>query len=144
MHKTHVINLAKQIYDRYHTSDPFKLASEIDCKIIYKEMPEKLRGFTLKNFRINIVYLNENLSEVDKRNTLLHELGHIFCGHDENRIFTSLMTNQVVSKLENEADLFLVSILLNAIDNDEIKNYSVKQLSCRLGVQEDKIRLYFF
>lgn len=144
MQKKEIIDIANKIYRKFNTANPFKIAREMGYTIIFSDMPSKLKGYTLKIQRINLIYLNENLSENETRNTLLHELGHIFCKHDENRIFTSLNTHQVVSKLENEADLFFVSMLINTLEEDEIKRYDLKQLSYLLGVDEIKLKLYFF
>lgn len=144
MQREDIIKLANKTFKKFNTVDPFKIASEIDCKIIYRDMPKKIKGYTLKNFRINIIYLNENLDDNELRNTLLHELGHIFCKHDENRIFTSLKTRFVTAKLENEADLFSVAMLLNTLDKEDLEKYTSKQLSYKLGIEEIKLDLYFF
>lgn len=143
MQKKEIINLANEIYKKFNTADPFKIIENIDCSVIYKDMPKKIRGFTLKNFRINLIYINTCLNEIEMRNTLLHELGHIFCGHDGNRIFTSLKTHFVTAKLENEADLFYVAILMNLLEKEEIEGYSLEQISNRLGIEKDKLQLYF-
>ncbi|MBU5669577.1 ImmA/IrrE family metallo-endopeptidase [Peptoniphilus sp. MSJ-1] len=107
-------------------------------------MPAKIKGYTLKIYRSNLIYINENLNEIETRNTILHELGHIFCKHDENRIFTSLKTHQVTSKLENQADLFTVAMLINALEEEELERYNLKQLSYMLGISEELLKLYFF
>ncbi|MCC8097723.1 MAG: ImmA/IrrE family metallo-endopeptidase [Eubacterium sp.] len=38
-------------------------------------------GFTYVSGRYRLVFINENLSEEEKRIVLIHELGHIYCGH---------------------------------------------------------------
>ena len=144
MQKEEIIILANQTYKKFNTVDPFKIAYYLDYIVIFKDMPPKIRGYTLRKFRINIIYLNENLNDADIRNTLLHELGHIFCKHDENRIFTSLKTRFVTAKLENEADLFSVAMLLNTLDKEDLEKYTLKQISYKLGIEESKMKLYFF
>ncbi|WP_343221680.1 ImmA/IrrE family metallo-endopeptidase [Peptoniphilus ovalis] len=144
MQKKEIINLAKKIYNKYNTTDPLKIAFNIGCTVIYSNMPAKIKGYTLKIYRSNLIYINENLNEIETRNTILHELGHIFCKHDENRIFTSLKTHQVTSKLENQADLFTVAMLINALEEEELERYNLKQLSYMLGISEELLKLYFF
>ena len=39
------------------------------------------RGFTYADSNYRIVFVNEDLSEEEKRIVLAHETGHIFCGH---------------------------------------------------------------
>lgn len=143
MIKKEVIELANKIYKKFNTANPFNIADEIGFNVIYKDMPKKIKGYTLKQFRINLIFINENLTDIEKRNTLLHELGHIFCKHDTNRIFTSLKTDFVINKLENEADLFMVAMLLNGLDKDYLKSFSLEQISSLLGVDKHKVELFF-
>lgn len=59
-------------------------------------------GFTFANRNHRIIFLNEDLSQDEQRLVLLHEQGHIFCGHMEER---PIMGREVFH--EQEANSFL-------------------------------------
>lgn len=70
-------------------------------------------------------------------------MGHIICGHDENVIFTSRYTLQVTNKHENEANLFAVALLINTIEEEDIKHLTINQLSKATNIKEDYLYLFF-
>ncbi|MCC8014273.1 MAG: ImmA/IrrE family metallo-endopeptidase [Eubacterium sp.] len=41
----------------------------------------RTNGFTYTSDKYRLVFINENLSDEEKQIVLLHELGHIYCGH---------------------------------------------------------------
>ncbi len=41
----------------------------------------RTNGFTYASDKYRLVFINENLSDEEKQIILLHELGHIYCGH---------------------------------------------------------------
>lgn len=144
MEKEKIKKLAIKIYKKYGTTDPFIIARAKDYVVKKLDMPSRMKGYTFSLNRIKFIYINSNLTEQEQKITCLHELGHIFCKHDTNRIFTSLNTYFIANKLENEADLFMVTMLLNSLEDEDIKKCSLNQLSSQLGVNTSILRLYFF
>ncbi|WP_138158741.1 ImmA/IrrE family metallo-endopeptidase [Peptoniphilus catoniae] len=143
MEKEKIKKLAIKIYKKYGTTDPFIIARAKDYVVKKLDMPSRMKGYTFSLNRIKFIYINSNLTEQEQKITCLHELGHIFCKHDTNRIFTSLNTYFIANKLENEADLFMVAMLLNGLDKDCLKSFSIQQISNLLGVDKHKIELFF-
>ncbi len=60
-------------------------------------------GFTFANRNHRIIFLNEDLSQDEQRLVLLHEQGHIFCGHMEE---LPIMGREVFHEQEANAFLF--------------------------------------
>lgn len=134
---------AKAIFNQCGTADPFKIANFKDYVVVKKEMPLELKGFTLKKFRIPVIYINSLYDESEQEFTCLHEIGHIVCGHDDNAIFLMNNTTQVVSKYENEADDFACALKLLSFDREEIERLSLEQISSLAGIDK-MVLLNFF
>lgn len=66
----------------------------------------KTRAFTYADDKYRLVFVNEDLSEEEKLNVLLHEEGHIFCEHLSKR---EIIGEDV--KQELEANLFASTVL---------------------------------
>lgn len=134
---------AKKIYKTYGTINPFVICKEKDFVVKKIDMPPRLKGYTTTKNRIRFIYINNSLSEEEQKFTCAHELGHIICGHDENVIFTSRYTLQVTNKHENEANLFAVALLINNIEEEDIKHLTINQLSKAINIKEDYLYLFF-
>lgn len=64
------------------------------------------KGFTYADCNHRLVFLHEDLSIEEKRNVLLHEEGHIFCGHIEEKTYIGRDVQQ-----EMEANAFSYCLL---------------------------------
>ena len=102
--------LADKISKRHNTRDPFQIARDLGFIIVYAPLME-VRGFQQRILRRNLIYINEDLDETQKRLVCAHELGHYFLHRGSNRIFMDRSTNFVAQKTENEAHKFSVDLI---------------------------------
>ncbi|WP_322622292.1 ImmA/IrrE family metallo-endopeptidase [Aedoeadaptatus coxii] len=134
---------AKNLFNQCGTADPFKIADYKDYVVVKKEMPLKLKGFTLKKFRIPIIYINSLYDESEQEFTCLHEIGHIVCGHEDNAIFLLNNTTQVVNKYENEADDFACAMKLLSLDYDSLPEIDSEKLESITGIKRTTLLNFF-
>ena len=77
---------ANSLIRKFGTTDPFKIAENLDYIVV--ELPLKgVRGFHQYIKRNHIIYIDDSLSEEDRRWVCAHELGHIFLHPHLNKMF---------------------------------------------------------
>lgn len=77
--------------------------------IIYKKLPNSVRGYVFYYKNINCIIINKNISHYKKKKTLLHELAHIELNQlcqSNNDLFAFCIENY-----EDEADEYIKKIL---------------------------------
>lgn len=79
---------AKNLVERYDTSDPYRLAKELNCIVYFVDLPPTVNGFWKRALRKRTIAISENLPKWQQAAVLCHELGHIVC-HSEYTAFTS-------------------------------------------------------
>ncbi|HEY3362150.1 MAG TPA: ImmA/IrrE family metallo-endopeptidase [Methanosarcina sp.] len=70
--KRRVRNLVK----KYHTRNPYELASYLKIEIVLTPMPPHLHGFYDRVLRKKFIVINSELEPYRQRQTCAHELGH--------------------------------------------------------------------
>jgi len=100
-----------------------------------------LNGFYTINFRIKTIYLNEKLNTQQRKISCAHELGHIILRHHMNKLFLSNNTFIVTNKFEIQADKFTVELLVPDNIIDELKSYTIDQISTLLMLPPRLIKL---
>lgn len=100
-----------------------------------------VRGFYQYFKRNNIIYVDESLSDFDKKFVFAHELGHMVLHKKSNAIFMDTRTCLKTSGFEMEADLFAMHLLVSDEDVEEYKGYTLEQLSRILGYHQKLIEL---
>lgn len=103
--------LATQLSNKFNTRNPFKLASALDIDVRYEEMGKGL-GYCDENFRIKAIHISVNAEEKYCPFICAHELGHLIMHTNMNTLFLSTYTLFPINKLEKEANLFAVELLL--------------------------------
>ena len=104
---------------------------------------EGVRGFYQYFQRNNIIYLDERLSEMEKKFVLAHELGHMVLHKKSNALFMDTRTQFNTDKYELEADQFAINLLLS----DEIlleyqrQDFSSDQIARITGYHKKLIEL---
>ena len=93
----------------------------------------------LKNHRC--IFLNENLSESDMKLVMSHELGHAIMHRKLNCYFIRNKTLLLNSKIESEANIFAVNLLIPDETIMENNNFTTEQLSKLLGYNQELIEL---
>lgn len=84
------------------------LLNYYNTTIIYKELPNYIRGFVFKYRNIFVIVLNKYLSYYKRKKTILHELAHIELNHlDGSKDFFAFY----IDKYEDEADKYIKFLL---------------------------------
>lgn len=126
----------------YKTRDPFEMIKGMNIILVNYPL-EGVRGFYQYFQRNNIIYLDEKLSDSERRFVLAHELGHMILHKKSNAIFMDTRTQFNTSKYEQEANLFAMELLLpDQILTDYITNgFSVDQISRITGYYKSLVEL---
>lgn len=126
----------------YKTRDPFEMIKGMNIILVNYPL-EGVRGFYQYFQRNNIIYLDEKLSDSERRFVLAHELGHMILHKKSNAIFMDTRTQFNTSKYEQEANLFAMELLLpdQILDEYLQSGYSTEQLSRITGYYTELIKL---
>lgn len=52
-----------------------------NATLLFRKMPNEVNGLIVRKRDINVIIINDYLSEENKRKTFLHELGHLELNH---------------------------------------------------------------
>lgn len=130
----------KKIYDTvenltetYETRDPFRLCAELGAIVLHVPLV-RVNGFYQRFEDQDIIYINQDLGEEEKRLVCAHELGHMILHRDINSLFLESI-KFVTNKYEIEANAFAIQLLREDLNlhtevplvdwhpnNDSIKN----------------------
>jgi len=87
-----------------------ELLNYYNATITYEDLPEGINGFLFSYKNIYNIFINKALSYYMKKKTILHELAHIEL-NQLNQIDKDMFEFKI-NKYEDEADLYLKSILM--------------------------------
>lgn len=124
----------------YRTRNPFEIIQGMNVILVTYPL-EGVRGFYQYFQRNNIIYLDERLSEHDRKFVLAHEMGHMLLHKKSNAIFMDTRTQFNTSRYEKEADLFAISLLVSDEILMDYAGCSTEQLSRVLGYSKRLIEL---
>ena len=113
----------KNLVDRHDTSDPFRIAKELNCVVFFADLPPTVNGFWKRILRRRAIIINENLEDWQQASVLCHELGHIVC-HPSYVAFSMRGTSYSNTRIENEADEFAKCLMAYRYDPED---YYVEQ-----------------
>ena len=124
---------------KFGTSNPFAIADQLG--ILYQICDLQFEGcyMFLKNHRY--IFINQNLSEHQKRLVMAHELGHAILHRKENCYFIRNKTLILNSKNEIEANKFAVELLISDDFIEEHGCLTIEQLSRMTGYHQKLIEL---
>lgn len=101
-----------QLIQKYGTSNPFELANFMDITVIFEPLGDSLGYFSRFN-RTSIIHINESLPYEKQLSTCAHELGHVVLHPIVNTAFLKTNTFYPTSKIEREANEFMLELLFN-------------------------------
>ncbi|MFY2154673.1 ImmA/IrrE family metallo-endopeptidase [Cytobacillus firmus] len=102
---------------KYGTNDPFKLAKWLGIQVVFEELGN-IHGYHSKTHRTSVIHINVSLSEPKQLFVCRHELGHAILHPNQNTTFLKSHTYFSTDKLENEANLFAVELMISKeVDN---------------------------
>ena len=129
------INEIEKLFNRYETSDPYKLVAECDYSLVYEDLGEKTWGQMVRSNRCCTIFININLPEHIKRFVLAHELGHCRLHKGHSTPFYRNICSTSISKKERQANVFAINLIKNEIENFEsLTNFEVLD---QLGLSYD-------
>lgn len=106
-----ILQLMKELHDKYKTLDPFQLVEMLDIEIRYESFLEKPKGLYSKLLDDPVIILSESVRYTNERYFVLaHELHHAVA-HDEISSYYA-SSSKSRNKIEYEANNFGVAICL--------------------------------
>ena len=108
----------KNLITRHDTSDPYRIAKELNCIILFANLPPNVNGFWKRILRRRAIIINENLPEWQQTAVHCRELGHIVF-HPRYAAFSMRSTSYSNTRIENEADAFAECLMSYRYDLDE-------------------------
>lgn len=133
-------SLAESIVKKYHTRNPFEIIKEKNVILVYAPLVD-VRGFYQYFQRNHLIYIDENLSEHEKKFVCAHELGHMLMHKKANAVYMDTKTCFNTNKYEIEANTFASNLLIP--DEVILENYNLttEQLSRLLGYEQALVEL---
>ena len=128
--------ITQGVADKMQTRDPFSIAESLGFIVLYAPLVG-VRGFYQRIKRNHFIYIDPRLDERQRKLVCAHELGHWFLHRKINRIFMDTYTHFRSARYENEANRFAVFLLFSDEELEEIAQYPVEQIACRMGVPPD-------
>ncbi len=125
---------------KYNTRDPFKLAKLLGIEVQLGTPGCAGCYMFLKNHRY--IFLDQNLEGTELLQIMAHELGHAILHKKQNCYFIRNKTLLLISKTEQEANLFAAELLIDADIVLEHPEYTTSQLSRLLGYEERLVELW--
>ncbi len=128
-----MVAIRKKVDDlikKHGTRDPIEIIKCMGIVIRYANLGN-IFGFHIRDFRVSVINVNENLSYEKQLFTIAHELGHAILHPNENTAFLKASTLFSTDRLEVEANVFAVNLLFthDVIDsitvNEAIEHYGI-------------------
>lgn len=131
---------ANKLVRFFKSRNPFDIANGMNVILVYYPLDD-VRGFYQYFKRNNLIYLDERLSNHDRKFVLAHELGHMILHKKSNAVFMDTRTQFNTSRYEREANLFAMYLLVSDDALAEYHNYTLEQISRILGYHQKLIEL---
>ena len=132
-------SMVNEVVSKYKTNNPYELIEILNINLFFKPLG-KVNGFLLKNKRNYFIYINSSLSQLERRFTLCHELGHFFMHKNFNTIFLNRGFN-LTNKLENEANRFAIFLTLKNYQDIKDYDFTYFQIAKITGIPEKHLKL---
>ncbi|KOP70992.1 ImmA/IrrE family metallo-endopeptidase [Cytobacillus solani] len=135
--------IVNEIKKKHKTSDPFELASLKKIHIIPWDLHEEILGFYKYDKRNKYIFINNNLDNEMQKYICAHELGHAILHPRVNTPFLRKNTLFSLDKIEVEADIFAVEILIpDELLYENMNNTTtIYEASAAYGVPSEIIHL---
>lgn len=132
--------IVNRLIRKYGTRNPFELADYFNTIVVFAPL-KGVRGFYQYFQRNNLIYIDSDLPEHERRLVCAHELGHLILHKRTNTFAINTYTSLNTVKYEKEANLFAVNLLISSEDLRDYGDFTVDQLSRIYGYDPDLIKL---
>lgn len=132
-----------ELVTKYGTNNPYELAEMLGIQVIHRNLHEEIMGFYFYDRRNKYIFINSNLNENKKIFVCGHEVGHGVLHPTANTPFMREKTLFSTNKIEAEANIFAVELLIpdNALHEYRNMNYSIYDIARIHGVPPELCRL---
>lgn len=137
-----IIKKINQLTTKYKTYSPYDLAERMGI-ILQRHDLGSILGYYYKAYRIQHIVLNTSLNDRMEKYVYAHELGHAILHPNANTPFLRGNTFLSITKMEKEANLFSMYLLLPSDTLNELLNsqYSPEMISTTYGYPLELIQL---
>lgn len=131
-----------QLMKKYATNDPFELSECLGIKVLYHDLGHTWGYFsTYKRFKA--IHINQKLSEEHIPFTCAHELGHAVLHKGIATNYLKAHTLFSVDKIEREAHMFAVELILPDYYLKENSCFGLYRLAEMHGIPQNLARLKY-
>lgn len=128
----------------YFTNDPFELCSCLDIIVLIHDLGNELSGFFQRTKEgTEILHINNNLNEYERRYVCGHELGHAILQPDLSISFFIENPLLIKNKHEIEADTFTAELLLEDDILFRYEGFTIEQIAIAEKVPKRLVELKF-
>lgn len=137
-----IIKKINQITTKYKTYSPYELAERMGI-IQQRHDLGSILGYYYKAYRIQHIVLNTSLDDRMEKYVYAHELGHAILHPNANTPFLRENTFLSINKMEKEANLFSMYLLIPSDTLNELLNlqYSPETISSIYGYPQELVYL---
>lgn len=104
--------IVQDLINTYQTNDIAVITQQMNVQIIEYDLDDEIHGFYRYVRRNKYIFINSNLAEHKKEFVCVHELGHVVLHPDVNTPFMRSNTYFSIDKIEHQANLFAVELLI--------------------------------
>lgn len=126
-----------QLIEKYGTNDPFKIAKQLGIVLFFEQLGN-VYGYYNKKHRIQMIHINNTLTDIKQRFVCAHELGHVILHQDINTAFLKAHTYFSINKIEVQANMFATNLLLYGVDIPS--NICITDFLISLGIPPEMAR----
>ena len=128
-----VLSVVENIVSEYGTRDPYVIADKCGI-LVCEENLGSLNGYYCTAFGIRSIHINRNLSDMMKKITCAHEIGHAHLHHQLNVNVMLENTLMLKGKYEKQANLFASCLIFPDEVLKEYEGYSCEEIASALEV----------
>jgi len=118
----YIAHTVNKLVAKYRTRNPYEICDALGIHVSLKDLDNKVKAYYCCHSRVRNIVLSHNVSEIDRRILVAHELGHDrlhkkiapLVGFQETGMFIKSLPT------EYEANLFAADLL---IDDDELRSF---------------------
>lgn len=136
--KTLVNSLCKGCGSR----DPFEIARQKNIIVLHENLGS-IQGYYNRCCRQKFIHINSEIPDYRLKFVCAHELGHAVLHPQANTPFLRNYTWYSIGKYECEANQFAAELICSDAELSEYRGYSVSELACLFGVDEELIQYKF-
>lgn len=125
------------IKKKYNTDNLFDLVDFLNIELIEMDLGSSTCGMYRYIKRNKFIFLNNNLDYNQKKIVLAHEIGHAILHSNLNCFFLEKKTLYIKNKFEIEANKFAIELLVDDKDLENLKSYTLEQMSAILNIPAD-------